>query len=106
MSNDTASLRKFIPRSHLRPPALGLEDHLAHLPDRPPASGAFRHIIGDLPCLRYGIGHGDRKTDPFEKRDIDDVIADIGRLFRGEFPPLQDLGKGLGFVPDSLMTPR
>ena len=99
-------LYKFIPRGHIRPPVLRLEDHLAHLPDRPPASGAFRHIIGDLPCLRDGVGHGNGKPDPPEKRDIDHVIADIGRLFRSKSPPLQDFGKDLRLVPDRPDEPR
>jgi hypothetical protein len=81
-------LGKFIPLGHFPPSALAFEDHFAHFPNRPPASGTLRHIIGDTRGFRAGIGDGYPETDPLEKRYIHHIITDIGCLFRSKFSPL------------------
>ena len=62
------------------------------------------YIIDDLPGLQYGVGHGHGKPCPSEERDIHHIIPDTGRLLRGNFPPVENLFKGFGFVPDPLMN--
>ncbi len=63
----------------------------------------FSNIAGRADGFQTGIGHGNTKADPPEKRYIDDIIPDIGCLFRSKISPPQDVVKYLSFVPDPLM---
>ncbi len=61
------------------------------------------HITGRTDGFRASIGYGNTEAYPSEKRYIDDIIPDIGCLFRNEISPPQDVVEYLSFVPDPLM---
>src|SRR2546427_9216213 len=65
--------------AHVRPPrALGAEDEPDALPIYALAAARLRHEVGDRLDLRRRVGDGDGEAGALERREVEQIVADIG----------------------------
>jgi hypothetical protein len=78
----------------LVPVSPGAEDELAHLPDHRPAAGAGEHPVHPLAHLQSRIGGRKGEAAAAQDGQIEDVVADVGHLFRSGPVLGEELGEG------------
>ena len=73
--------RSEVALGQLLPFPLRLDNHVANFSYRPPTAASGSDIMHKRQHLGISIGRSSSKTDPFQNRDINQVISDESRFF-------------------------